>query len=167
MSSKSPEELRFALDDARRRHSAVVDLIAANDRQALGFLQLYVALAGGALSGATAIIFSVSTTLPRALGMGLLGFAASLVLGAVLCMAAVWPSDINLPGRKPDFWIWANGVSAEEAYFAYLKNLEVKERQNSKLNARLSKLMLGAKLLGVAAPIVGAIVGAVFQFLRL
>jgi hypothetical protein len=51
----APEEMRFALDDARRQHTAVVDPLAANDRQALGFLQLYVALAGGALSGGAAI----------------------------------------------------------------------------------------------------------------
>lgn len=156
----APEDLRFALDDARRRHAAVVDLLAANDRQALGFLQLYVALAGGALSGGAAIVLSATTSLPRPLGFGLFGFALPVVIGAVFCMAAVWPSDINLPGRKPDFWKWANKVPAEEAYMAYLDNLSVKEAQNSRLNMRLSQLMTWAKGLGVAAPIIALMAGA-------
>jgi hypothetical protein len=154
------EDLRFALDDARRRHSAVVDLLAANDRQALGFLQLYVALAGGALSGAAAIVLSPANSFPKALGYGLFGFAGPLIFGAMFCMAAVWPSNINLPGRKPDFWIWANEVSAEQAFLEYLNNLTAKEAQNSSLNFRLSRLMTYAKMLGVAAPIVGLAVGA-------
>jgi hypothetical protein len=154
------EDLRFALDDARRRHSAVVDLLAANDRQALGFLQLYVALAGGALSGGAAIVLSTTNTLPKALGYGLLGFAAPVILGAMFCMAAVWPSKISLPGRKPDFWVWANEVTAETAYLAYLENLAVKEAQNTRLNFRLSRLMTCAKALGVAAPIIALIAGA-------
>lgn len=151
--TKTAEELRFALDDARRRHSAVVDLLASNDRQALSFLQLYVALAGGALSGGAAILFSTVTSFPRPLGFGLFGFAAPVVIGAVFCMIAVWPSDINLPGRKADFWIWANDVSSEEAYIAYLRNLAIKEAQNSDLNAKCGRFMLLAKLMGVAAPI--------------
>lgn len=156
----APEDMRFALDDARRRHAAVVELLAANDRQALGFLQLYVALAGGALSGAAAIVLSTTNTLPKALGYGLFGFAMPLILGTVFCMASIWPSNISLPGRKPDFWIWANEVTAEDAYLAYLKNLAIKEAENSCLNMRLSRLMLWAKALGVAAPIVALITGA-------
>jgi hypothetical protein len=151
--------MRFALDDARRRHSAVVDLIAANDRQALSFLQIYVAMAGGALSGAAAILLSASNTLPRPLGFGLIGFALPVTIGAMLCMAAVWPSNISLPGRKPDFWIWANEVTAETAYLAYLENLAIKEAQNTRLNLRLSRLMTIAKMLGVAAPIIAFIAG--------
>lgn len=157
----APEDMRFALDDARRRHTAVVDLIAANDRQALGFLQLYVALAGGALSGGAAIALSSANTFPKALGYGLFGFAVPLILGAMFCMASIWPSDISLPGRKPDFWMWANEVTGETAYLAYLENLAVKEAQNTRLNMRLSRLMLIAKAMGVAAPVVALIAGAV------
>lgn len=156
----APDDLKFAIDDARRRHSAVVEIIAGTDRQALGMLQLYVALAGGALSGGAAIVFSATSSFPKILGYGLFGFAGPLILGAMFCMAALWPTTINLPGRKPDFWLWANEVTAEEAYFAYLKNLEIKEEQNTRLNYRLSRLMLCAKGLGVAAPVFGLIVGA-------
>lgn len=156
----APEDMRFALDDARRRHTAVVDLLAANDRQALGFLQLYVALAGGALSGGAAIALATASTFPKALGYGLFGFAVPLILGAMFCMASIWPSNINLPGRKPDFWVWANEVTAQEAYLAYLQNLSVKEAQNTRLNVKLSRLMLVAKAFGVAAPVVAIIAGA-------
>ncbi|MFT4117496.1 hypothetical protein [Bradyrhizobium sp.] len=155
----APEDLKFAVDDARRRHAAVVDLIAASDRQSLGFLQLYVALAGGAFSGAAAILLPTVGTMPRPLGFGLLGFALPLTVGAVLCMIAVWPSNINLPGRTPNFWIWALRHEAEEVYLAYLDNLQVKEKQNSDLNRKQGRYMLAAKIAGVAAPIAGVLVG--------
>jgi hypothetical protein len=155
-----PEDLRFAADDARRRHTAVVDLILANDRHVLGFLQLYVALAGGALSGAAAILLSSASSFPRALGFGLLGFAVPIAIGAVMCMAIIWASNINLPGRKPDFWLWATDETPERVYTAYLKNLEIKEAANSELNTKLSRWTTIAKALGVAAPITAIAVGA-------
>lgn len=155
----APEDLRFAADDARRRHTAVVDLIAANDRQVLGFLQLYVALSGGALSGAAAILFATSTIFPKALGYGLLGFAAPVSIGAMICMIVVWASDINLPGRKPDFWLWAKDETPERTYVAYLENLALQEAKNSKLNIRLSRLTTAAKASGVLAPITGFLAG--------
>jgi hypothetical protein len=72
----------------------------------------------------------------------------------------IWASNINLPGRKPDFWLWATDETPERVYTAYLKNLEIKEATNSKLNAKLSRWTTIAKALGVAAPITAIAVGA-------
>lgn len=162
----APDDMRFALNDARERHKATIDLICGIDRQALSFLQLYVTLSGAALSGAGVILLSSGSSYPRALGIGLLAFAAPIVLGAVLSIITIWPRDINLPGRDPDFWQWANGdlVATEHAYRQYLDNLAVKAKQNISLNSRLSNLMLTAKIAGVTAPIAG--LGAAFVAAR-
>jgi hypothetical protein len=157
-----PEDMRFAINDARERHKATVELIAGIDRQALSFLQLYVTLSGAALSGAGFILLSNMPNYPRALGYGLLAFAVPLVVGAVLSIITIWPRDINVPGRDPDFWIWANGdrITSDQVYRAYLDNLAVKVAQNTKLNTQQSRLMLWAKVAGVAAPIAGLLTAA-------
>lgn len=152
----TPDEMRFAMDDARRRHSAIVDLLGANDRQMLGFLQLYVALTAAAVSGGAAIVFGPASALPKALGIGLLAFAAPLVVGAVFALLAGWPSDVNLPGRDADFWLWANedNIDFPRAFRAYMETLSEKTRSNSALNLRLARRAYIAKLLGAAAPFV-------------
>lgn len=163
----SPEEMRFALDDAKERHKATVELIAGIDRQALSFLQLYVTLSGAALSGAGVILLATHSPYPRALGIGLLVFAIPIVAGAVLSMVTIWPADVNLPGRDPGFWQWADDQDAiHTVYKAYLSNLAVKAKQNTRLNARMSNLMLAAKMAGVAAPIVGLAAAAIAHYFK-
>ncbi|MBR0752513.1 hypothetical protein JQ604_09970 [Bradyrhizobium jicamae] len=159
----SVEDLRFAVNDARERHKATVDLIGRIDQQALSLLQLYVTLAGAALSGAGVILLSAQSGYPRALGFGLIGFAAPLVFGAVLCVATIWPAAVNLPGRDPDFWLWAthDGVQAQDVYRSYLEALAPKAKQNVELNLRMSRLMLVAKIAGIAAPLLGAFGAAI------
>jgi hypothetical protein len=153
----SLDDMRFALNDARERHKATIDLIIGIDRQALSFLQLYVTLAGAALSGAGVILLSTTSNYPRALGVGLLAFAAPLLIGAILCIITIWPAKISPPGRDPDFWQWADreDISTDVAYRAYLTNLTVKAKQNDLLNVRLSNWMLAAKTAGIAAPLLG------------
>lgn len=162
--ASTPEEMRFAIADARERHKGTVELIANIDRQALSLLQLYVTLAGAALSAAGVILLgTASSAYPKALGIGMLGFAVPLVLGAVLCIATIWPADLNLPGRDPDFWIWADehSTTAEASYRVYLQNLAVKAKKNAELNGRMSNLMLTAKIAGVAAPVLGFFAGVI------
>lgn len=159
----STDHLQFAINDARQRHDAIVKTISTIDTQALSFLQLYVTLAGAALSGAGAILMTKVelATYPQPLGLGLAAFALPLIFGAMLAMATVWPADINLPGRNPDFWLWADeeGITADQAYRAYLQNLVDKNKQNDLLNKNMSARMMWAKICGVAAPIVGAAIG--------
>ncbi len=87
----SSEDMRFAILDARERHKAQVDLMHANDRQALGILQLYVALAGASLSGAAVILLAGTNSLPRPVGFGLAGFSITIILGTVLALLTMWP----------------------------------------------------------------------------
>lgn len=155
----SISDLQFAINDARERHKATVDLIRGIDTQAVSFISLLITLASAALSGAGAILLStVAPVYPRALGLGLLGFSVPLILGAACCLATLWPAVINLQGRDPDFWQWADHaqVKSEDAYRAYLENLKVKAAQNAALNTKLSNRMLTAKIFIIAAPIIGA-----------
>jgi hypothetical protein len=162
MMALSVEDLRFAVDDARRRHAALVDLIHALDRQALGFLQLYIALSGGALSGMVAILFTANSAgFPHMLGYFLYGFAMFTVIGAIHCVIAMWPAKINMPGHLPEFWIWADrdDVGAERAYRAYLNDLVCPALRNEKVNASMAWHLTRAKINGVIAPLAGIAIG--------
>ncbi|MGJ5203626.1 hypothetical protein [Bradyrhizobium sp. HKCCYLR20261] len=157
------DALKFAVDDARRRHAAVVELIMVSDRQAMGLLQLYVALAGAAGSAAATILYSASATFPPFVGWALVGFACPLAIGSFFCLKVMIGADIGLPGRKPDFWLWAHeeGVTSEEVYVTYLKELGPKEKQNTNLNYRLGNWLQWAKYCAAAAPLLlGAVAAA-------
>lgn len=160
----SPEDMRFAMNDARERHKALVDLIGRIDQQALSMLQLYVTLAGAALTGAGVIFLSPQQpTYPHAVGVGLTTFSVLLIVGTAFCVAAIWTASVNLPGRDAEFWLWAaeDGVTAEMVYSRYLSNLAERGSLNRALNVRMSNLMSAAKIAGMAAPLVGFFVGAI------
>lgn len=163
------DDMRFAVDDARRKHQAVVDQIATGDRQALGFLQLYIALAVASLSGSAVILLSKANTLPRPLGFGLAAFGLAVALGAICALIVMWPSNIRLAGREPEFWQWAacDDATAEQAYQACLEQIAEDLGVNRKINDRMGKAMLRAKYLGAAAPILGAASGFAALLLKL
>jgi hypothetical protein len=156
------EDLRFAVTDVRQRHQNLVDLIQSGARQALGMLQLYIALAVASLSGSAVILLSNANTLPRPLGFGLGGFSVTIVAGAICTLVAMWPNRIRLAGRDPDFWQWADrdDITPDHVLRTYLaimaENLEI----NRKLNRRMGAAMLSAKCAGVAAPLIGSACGA-------
>ena len=109
-----PDDIRFAVADARQRHAALVDLIHNGDRMALGLMQLFVAISSAAISGAAAIHFGIgSGPTPTPAGAPawmmwvLLSLGGPLAIGAALCLAALWPSQINLPGQQVNFWQWS------------------------------------------------------------
>ncbi len=164
----SPEDMRFAMNDARERHKGIVDLIYAGDRQALGVLQLYIALAVASLSGAAVILLSTANTLPRPLGFGLGGFAVMIAIGAVCALITMWPSRLRLSGRDPDFWEWASHpeVTPEQSFRAYLASTEENLAINRATNDRMARAMLSAKCAGAAAPIIGAACGTIALLLR-
>lgn len=145
------EDLRFACDDARKLLDATVRLIGDQDRQAMGFMQLYVALSAGAWSGGAAILWS--GTFPKPVGAALIAFALVLSFGALACLRATWASDLALPGREPDFWTWAEraDVSAELSYRNYLAAAAKMINDNRDLNITLSNWLRIAKICGVIA----------------
>lgn len=163
------EDRRFAVDDARRKHQAIVDLIAAGDRQAIGFLQLYIALAVAALSSGAAALLSQAVAVPRPISVGLIGFGLTIALAALATLVVLWPSNIRLAGREPEFWEWAeqNQVSMDQTLRAYLVQIGEDIAINRRTNARMGRAMLLAKCLGAMAPVIGAISGEAAILLRL
>lgn len=158
----SAEEYRFAMLDMRVRHAAIISLISDCDKQAMGFLQLYTALSGGALSGGVAIMLANAAGTPqRSLAVGLIGFAVPLIAGAISCLYAIWPSGIALPGLDVAWWRWAAETHWEHAYPAYLAETEKRIERAKKLNDRIANRMFAAKLLGAIAPVIGVCTGGI------
>lgn len=149
------EDLRFACDDARKRHTAVVDLITATDRQAMALLQVYLTIAIAVVSAATVIYFATpATPIPKVFFAVLIGLAVPTLCGVFCCILSMWPGDISLPGRDASFWLWAMepGVEAEKAYREYLENLAKGHARNKALNAKASAWLERAKVCGALAP---------------
>lgn len=165
----SSEDMRLAILDARERHKAQVDLMHANDRQALGILQLYVALAGASLSGAAVILLAGTNSLPRPVGFGLAGFSTTIVVGTVLTLLTMWPVDYRLPGRDPEFWRRADDadVTVEHAFRCCLDDTAESIAINRRVTAVIGRKMLASKFCGAAAPLIGLAAGLVALLARL
>src|SRR5215218_8774741 len=144
---------KIAIEDARARHAAIVNLIYFTDTQALGLLRLYVTI-GLAAASAAAAVFVNKLGIPAYLGWPLLIVTLTLSAGSWNCLQAMETSALNLPGRPPDFWLWATKEATAEhtAFAAYMENLDQKQRQNDKVNIQTSSSLTTAKLCGAATP---------------
>src|SRR4051812_13959654 len=100
------DDLRTVIEDARARHSAIVGLIQETDRQGSSLLRVFATLGIACASGAAAS-FAAQPILPRPVGFALTAAAMLLSIGAGFCFGAMRSGIINLPGRGPDFWLWA------------------------------------------------------------
>jgi hypothetical protein len=151
---------KIAIDDARNRHKAVLDLIYFTDNQAMNLLRLYVTLA---LAATSAIIasFGSKPAITVDLAVGLSGAVAVLFYGSWQCFKAMSSASLNLPGRDPDFWIWAaeNKQTPEELSLEYLKAMVEGSASNNAHNAKSAAALRKAKLAGVIAVPVAAIIG--------
>ena len=98
------DEMRFALDDARQRQAALLDLIYSIERQAGSLLSLYVTLGLASASAATAILLG-TIKVPAAVGFGLLAAVVTLLIGSWFCFGAMKSALVGLPGRGADFWV--------------------------------------------------------------
>ena len=154
------ENLRFAIDDARRRHSAVLDLIYHIEKQSTGLLGLYTTLG---IASASGFVASLSATLPipRAAGCALLGATIVLLVGAWKCGMAMKPAQINLPGRNARFWLWANEpqIDAKAVFNEYLTALQNGYELNTKVSNVSSIDLKDAKSCGLYAPLIALLVG--------
>jgi len=154
------DDFRTIIEDARARHAAVVALIYFTDSQALSLLRLYVTLGIATASGAAAGL-SQATLIPRPVGWALVATTIVLAAGAAFCIASMRSGAINLPGRGPEFWLWAQHPNLDRAAVlkAYLDNLSAKTETNKKLNAVNGRAYQYAKLCSVAVPLAALIAG--------
>ncbi len=151
---KGSEDLAIAIEDARVRHSALVDLVLAGDQKASALLSLYVTIGVAAASGAAAGFAGLS--IPPPLVAALLTTTLAMVAGAGFCLAALRSAPVNLPGRDAEFWLWAldhDGVDLAHATRQYLGNLAEKGAMNRALNLRMDRDIRTALWVGVASPV--------------
>ena len=162
------DEMRFAIEDARTRHEAVVNLVNATDQQAIALLSLYVTLGLAVASGFIGSIVQPAIV-PPDFAVPLFVATAGLVAGAFMCFKTVETSKINLPGRQADFWIWADtgtDVTQEYAYRKYLENLASKQALNNDLNARTAARLALARKIGVFTPFLASVAAVIVAVWR-
>ncbi|THK35641.1 hypothetical protein EHS39_23725 [Ensifer sp. MPMI2T] len=155
------DDFKVALDDARARHTALVNLILFTDQKAMAVFRLYVTLGIGAGITAAAGFFRDDELLQFS-RWSMLATAEWLAIGALFCFRAMSRSSINLPGRGAEFWQWAmlpqhGAEDVAEAYFAEL--LET-QKANRSLNERTASALDIAVKMGIATPLITAIAGA-------
>ena len=161
------DDWKFALEDARFRHNALMQLIYSGDNQALVLLRLFLtmslAAAGGALS-----VFLDSWSLPIEVAYSLSAASLLLLSAAIACTFAIMGEPVNLPGRGADFWLWAadKTVEREEVFQSYLRNLNEKHQVNRRRNDKQANALLAAKIGGLTALPVAVLVGATTYVIR-
>lgn len=160
MADLAQSEFRTVIEDARVRHAGIVLLIQATDTQALGLLRLYVTLAIATSSGAVATLGS-SLQFKGALVTALISILIAVGIGSAFCLRALQGGAISVPGRTPDFWLWAldADVTEKSALEEYLKSLQTKIQLNRALNIKTTNALTWAKRCGLAAPFLGLIAG--------
>lgn len=162
------EQWRFALEDARTRHEAVIGLMYAVDQQATSILSLCVTLDLATASGAIAAL-SKDSIIPAIFVIPLIIATITFAIAAWFCFIALTPAIINMPGRDPNFWLWANGdepANAAEVYTSYLNDLAEQRKKNNAVNKGAAVALARAKTLCVAAPLLMLIAAGVIELFR-
>lgn len=159
------DDWKIAIEDARFRQNALMQLIYAGDRQALSLLRLFLTLAVAAAGGALSI-FLGTWSLPIEAAWALSAASALLLGSAVSCTLAIMGGAVNLAGRGAEFWLWAaeKSVTREEAFIAYLQNLEAKHETNKVRNLKQARALMVAKIGGLIATPIAAAIGASAYF---
>ena len=155
------DEIRFALEDARLRQNALLDLIYFNERQALGMLRLYAVL--GPVLGAGA--YQSFLTEVYAIAWAALAATVVFVIGSILCLNAMSHTKITLPGRYADFWhdvMTKDSLNFEGAANHYLQELSAAQASQKEFNRKSAISLAQAKWTIVLAPL-AAIVAALIS----
>lgn len=156
------DDRKFAIEDARVRHAALVDLIKFNDQKSITLLSLYITL-GVATVGYASTYFGSEPPIAGFVAAGALGAAASLFVGSIFCFRTMKTVALTLPGRGYDFWDAA--FSSSTLTFVEVTNdyvLRALETQAilRKVNAASANDLRSAKFFGLASPVIALIVGA-------
>ena len=150
------EEKQFAIEDARVRHAALLQMLLFTDTQAMSLLRLYATLGVAAASGATAGFVGSFLTVPDPFAFALFGAAAVFFVGCLFSLWAMRTANVSLPGRGAEFWLWATDpkVTFDHALDSYLKELAGKGDMNLAVNTRAAFHLRSAKRCGAWSPVV-------------
>lgn len=153
------QDLRFAIEDARVRHAALLELLYEIDRKALALLQLSITLAL-----AFASIFVTGLQFPEFLAreflLGSLATSIGFWFAAYLCTRVFDPENIAFPGQGSEFWLWA--ANRKKANFLevaneYLKRSEKAHLMNRDVNEKTVVKFRRAKNMFIGSPLIGLI----------
>lgn len=150
------DELKIAVEDARARQAALVQLVYFIDTQAMNFLRTYITIQAGTVS-AIAIAAGSSWSFKVPLIGSLLGLLVSTLIGSFYCFHTMRTVSITLPGRGPEFWKWGldDEVPHDDVAVAYMDSLEETMTKNRAINEASSKALEKAKLFGMLSAFVG------------
>lgn len=143
-----------ALGDIARYQEQLLKMLLHHDDRALKVLTLYVTVLGALVTAAFALNQAHALNAYAGIAMG--AAALSLIVGCGFAYRAAWTARIYLPGRKPDFWMWAlsNDVGMSEAVHAYAQQAAEIINHNERIADRAANSLAKAHLWGVAAPFV-------------
>lgn len=162
------DELKIAVEDARARQAALVQLVYFIDTQAMNFLRTYITIQAGTVS-AIAIAAGSSWSFKVPLLGSLLGLLVSTLIGSFYCFHTMRTVSITLPGRGSEFWKWGldDEVPHDDVAVAYMDSLEETMTKNRAINEASSKALEKAKLFGMLSPFVGlggGLIAAAIQY---
>lgn len=145
-----------AIPDIARYQEQLLIMILHHDDRALKVLSLYVTVLGALVTAILAL--RQAGILTAYLLIMIVGAALTLAIGCVFAYRAAWTARIYLPGRKPDFWMWAiqNNLDIRETASAYAEQAVDIIEQNERVADRAANRLTRAYVCGLAAPMTGA-----------
>jgi len=154
----------IAIPDIARYQEQLLRMILHHDDRALRVLSLYVTVIGALVTAFFAL--RQAQILTSYVVVTMVAAGLSLLIGCVLSYRAAWTARIYLPGRKPDFWIWAieNEQDIRATALAYAMQAREIISHNENVADRAANRLTKAYIAGLAAPIVGAASAWVFYW---
>lgn len=153
---------KFALDDARQRQKALLDLIYAIDRQAMTLLGFSVTLSVATGSGAFAVgskVFIEADHRPIMVSacFALLTMSIGFIVAAAWCLTVMKTRKIGFPGKGAAFWTQAWDEQWPEAWLMtkYLEQVEEADQILLSGSREMAKDLSDARGIAVATFLVG------------
>jgi hypothetical protein len=146
----------IAIPDIARYQEQLLRMILHHDDRALRVLSLYVTVLGALVTALFALI--QAQVLTAYFVIPIVAAALALAVGCAFAYRAGWTARIFLPGRKPDFWIWAieNEQTVQEAALAYTRQAADTIAHNERVADRAASHLGKAYFCGLAAPAIAA-----------
>lgn len=161
--------LKFAIEDARVRHSSLLDMTKFVDGQAMSLLRLYVTLLVAALAGSFAV-YAPNDWSRKAALLGLTVASCCFFAGAMYCFSAMRSAAVQLPGRGPEFWLhWADkqsGIELNDVLREHLRQHDENIKLLRELNTQSASALDIAKKLGLVATPAALAAAALVYYLR-
>ena len=146
----------ISIPDIAKYQEQLLRMILHHDDRALRVLSLYVTVLGALVTALFAL--KQAQILTAYFIIPIVAAASALAVGCAFAYRAGWTARIFLPGRKPDFWIWAieNEQNVREAALAYARQAAETIAHNERVADRAANRLAKAYFCGLAAPAIAA-----------